>query len=121
MVLPVSYLLLKFGDFEPEAVFYVIIIASAIAQVFRVYFMKKQLGMDVGMYCVRVLSPVLMTTIVPALVVATIAMRLDASFVNLVIVTLVSVVITTATIAICGLTASERKSIIQTIKTKIKG
>lgn len=121
MVLPVSYLLLKFGDFEPEAVFYVIIIASIIAQVFRVYFMKKQLGMDVGMYCVRVLSPVLMTTIVPALVVATIAMRLDASFVNLVIVTLVSVVITTATIAICGLTASERKSIIQTIKTKIKG
>ena len=121
MVLPVSYLLLKFGDFEPEAVFYVIIIASVIAQVFRVYFMKKQLGMDVGMYCVRVLSPVLMTTIVPALVVATIAMRLDASFVNLVIVTLVSVVVTTATIAICGLTASERKSIIQTIKTKIKG
>ena len=120
-VLPVSYLLLKFGDFEPEAVFYVIIVASVIAQVFRVYFMKKQLGMDVGMYCMRVLFPVLVTTIVPALAVAAIAVRLDDSFVNLVLVTLVSTVVTTLTIAACGLTTSERKSIIQTIKTKIKG
>lgn len=120
MVLPVSYLLLKLGSFEPEAVFYVIIIASVVAQVFRVYFMKRQLGMDVALYCRRVLLPVGLTTIIPSIIVAGIAARMNSSFVNLVVITLISIIVTGATIAICGLTDSERKSIIQTIKDKIR-
>jgi Na+-driven multidrug efflux pump len=120
MVLPVSYVLLKFGDFEPEIVFYIIIAASVVAQVFRVYFMRKQLDMHIGLYCLRVLLPVGVVTIIPLAIVANISANLDASFGNLVIVTLISMFITITVIAIWGLTPSERKSIIQTITNKIK-
>jgi Na+-driven multidrug efflux pump len=120
MVLPVSYILLKFGNFEPEIVFYIIIAASVVAQVFRVYFMRKQLDMHIGLYCLRVLLPIGVVTIIPLAIVANISANLDASFGNLVIVTLISMFITITVIAIWGLTPSERKSIIQTITNKIK-
>ena len=120
MVLPVSYVLLKFGDFEPEIVFYIIIAASVVAQVFRVYFMRKQLDMHIGLYCLRVLLPIGVVTIIPLAIVANISANLDASFGNLVIVTLISMFITITVIAIWGLTPSERKSIMQTITNKIK-
>lgn len=119
MVLPISYFMLKFGNFEPEIVFYIIIAASVVAQVFRVYFMKRQLGMDVALYCRCVLLPIGVTTVIPSIIVAGVSLNMASSFVNLVVVTLISIVVTCITIAIFGLTDSERKSIVRTIKDKI--
>lgn len=119
MVLPISYFMLKFGNFEPEIVFYIIIAASVVAQVFRVYFMKRQLGMDVALYCRCVLLPIGVTTVIPSIIVAGVSLKMASSFVNLVVVTLISIVVTCITIAIFGLTDSERKSIVRTIKDKI--
>ena len=76
--------------------------------------------MHIGLYCLRVLLPVGVVTIIPLAIVANISANLDASFGNLVIVTLISMFITITVIAIWGLTPSERKSIIQTITNKIK-
>ena len=76
--------------------------------------------MNIGLYFLRVLLPVGVVTIVPLVIVANIATKLDASFANLVIVTLMSMIVTVAVIAIWGLTPSERKNIIQTITNKIK-
>ena len=111
--------MLKFGNFEPEIVFYIIIAASVVAQVFRVYFMKRQLGMDVALYCRCVLLPIGVTTVIPSIIVAGVSLKMASSFVNLVVVTLISIVVTCITIAIFGLTDSERKSIVRTIKDKI--
>lgn len=120
MVLPISYVLLKFGDFKPEIVFYVIIAASIVAQFFRVYFMKKQLDMSIGMYCRHVLLPIGIVTIIPFVLVSCIAENIEMSFINLVLVTLISMVITIVVIAIWGLTSSERKNILQTVTEKLK-
>lgn len=120
MVLPISYLMLKLGSFEPEIVFYIIIIASVVAQIFRVYFMKRQIGMDVALYCRNVLLPIGVTTAIPSIIVTGLSLKMTSSFVNLVFVTLISSVITCITIAIFGLTDSERRSVVKTIKDKIR-
>ncbi|MDR0207250.1 MAG: oligosaccharide flippase family protein [Bacteroidales bacterium] len=114
MILPVSYLFLKFG-FPPQVTMYISIVASVLAQICRVYYMNKLLKMNTSQYIKQVILPISAVTVPAFVLPAIFYISFDESFMRLVGVCTVTVISSGFSIFYVGLTKSERKGLVNII------
>ena len=109
MVLPVTYILFKFGHFNQESAFVVIIIASVVAQILRIWFMHRQLHMDVRVYFRLVIWPTFITSVLSAIVPLLVVWRFEQTLWRTLFVVIICILLTGVIVYSVGLTATERK------------
>lgn len=120
-IVPIGYAGFKWLDWNAEAVFYVSIVLSVAAQCVRVYFVRKQVGLEVPAFLRNVVAVILLVTIVslslPLLVTSCLCMT-DQLLQSLIVVAM-SIVWTAIVVYTIGITRTEREHIIKYIITKL--
>lgn len=114
MILPLAYIGINYYGFEAASVFVVSIAVTFVAQILRVYFVHKQVGLDIGKYLKSAVLPIVLVVILSAgLSVLVKLISVDAwgddSVVKSLVVIGSSILITGLSIFFIGLTSQERK------------
>jgi O-antigen/teichoic acid export membrane protein len=112
--LPVSYLFLKLG-FTPEVVFVVAITISVISLYLRLLFMRHYTGMRLSVFLINVCLKVLVVSLISAISPVIICYLMQDSWTRLLLVLLVSVICSCATIFYVGCSKSERGFIVEKV------
>ncbi|MBO7477766.1 MAG: lipopolysaccharide biosynthesis protein [Salinivirgaceae bacterium] len=110
-ILPISYLLLRFG-FPPETVFYVSIAVCALAVVVRLLFVRRYVGLSLRAYTRDVLVPAAVVTVLVSIFPGIVAWMVENEVIRFFAVISVSLAATALAVLFVGLTASERKNIL---------
>ena len=118
--LPVSYIILKMGYGTPALVYIIDLIAAAIAQIMRFVIMVVQMKMNFKEYAGQVLLPTAIVSLISAIIPVALVLNMDAGITRFIIVTLTSFLTTAIAVYTLGLTVTERKHILETIKLKSK-
>lgn len=119
MIVVVAYIGFKFFHLPPESAFYVSIVLSFIAQAVRVVFLRNNLGFPIMRYIKEVVFRILGVTIlsiIPSLLLMYFVSDIWVQFFS---VSLGSIVFTGVFVYIIGLTGTERKTIVQTVRKKL--
>lgn len=111
LILPVSYLMLKFGSYPPEAVFIVSIIFSAVSQIIRIVFVNRVLKLALKDYFRDVLLPVVIVSVLSPIIPYPIHFFIDNNWIELLVVGATAVITTSVVVYFLGLNKSERDSI----------
>ena len=119
-VLPVVYVMFKVFHTSQESAFIAIVVASVVAQLFRLWFMKRQLQMNLGEWIRKVLWPVLLVSASSALVPAIIVGLTQPTVWRSLSVIALSLIMTAASVYALGVTSTERKHLNQTIAKILK-
>ena len=121
LILPISYLFLRNG-YEPEIVFIIIAISGIISGLIRLYFAHKQTGYSYSEYIKKVLYPVSKVLVIS--IALSIPLKLyifkQETYINLIIVSTFSFLITVLVIFTIGMSREERSSIISYLSSKFK-
>jgi len=118
LILPISYLALKWGAI-PEAVFVVHLTIAIIAQIVRLIIIKPMIKLPYRIYFKNVVFPIILIsglTILPLFLINTL---FEIGIWNLIWITLFSVFYTSFVIFFFGLKQSERLFFINSIKQKL--
>ncbi|HPX98853.1 MAG TPA: lipopolysaccharide biosynthesis protein [Bacteroidaceae bacterium] len=118
--LPVSYIILKMGYGTPALVYIIDLIAAAIAQIMRFVIMVVQMKMNFREYAGQVLLPTAIVSLISAIIPVALVLNMDAGITRFIVVTLTSFLTTAVAVYTLGLTVTERKHILETIKLKSK-
>ncbi|MBR1576419.1 MAG: lipopolysaccharide biosynthesis protein [Bacteroidales bacterium] len=116
LVLPIAYLLLKWGTFPPELVFYVAIAISIVCFFLRQGFAWRLAEMHPKDFLRRVLLPVVGVAAVAWLVGWAIRRVMDEGFVRLLVVAAATLCCQVSAIGLFGLTPGERQTILERIR-----
>ena len=122
MVLPISYLFLKFGDLGPMTVFLVIIATSVLSQIFRIIFMKKRHNMNVKEYIKHVILPVFLVSAISIIVAVCFKMLLGNGIWQSLVEIAICLFATGIFVFIFGMTKTEKKHFLhffQNLKYKL--
>ena len=118
-IVPIAYLFLKVG-FPIETALIVSALFIFLGDVIRVIFCKKQLGLSLRLFSLKVVLPITIVTILSVILPGVIHYNLSEGWIRLILSTVVSCLIITILIYTIGLTATERNFIITGIVSKIK-
>ena len=121
MNLPVSYILLHMGMF-PETVIVVAIVISQCCLAARLVMLRGMIGLSVRKYMKEVYINVLVVTVIAAIIPFLLAIKLEESFLNFVLLCLISLICTGIAIYYVGCNRVERQFILNklnTIKNKL--
>lgn len=116
--LPVSYILLKLG-FPPQITMVVSIIISVIAQISRLLFAKKQVGLGIIYYCKEVLWPIGLVTICSVVMPLLLTFVIENEMAEFIIVSTVSVLSVGLFVFVLGMSKDERSYLLGSVKSKI--
>lgn len=118
-IVPIAYIFLKVG-FPIETALIVSALSIFLGDVLRVIFCKKQIGLSLRLYGLKVVLPITIVTILSLILPLFIHCNMSEGWTRLVFSTVVSCLIVTILIYTIGLTATERKFIITGIVSRIK-
>lgn len=121
MNLPISYILLRMGMF-PETVIVVAIVISQCCLAARLVMLRGMIGLSVRKYMTKVYINVLVVTGIAAIIPFLLAIKLEESFLNFVLLCLISLICTGIAIYYVGCNRVERQFILNklnTIKNKL--
>lgn len=118
MILPFSYVALKFGT-SPVTVFYISLTMCVISLFMRLWIVKRLLDFPVFRYIKEIFFQVILISIGSAIVPGLVYRLLPVNFGTFIIVCLLCVVSVIAFITTIGLTHSERDVIFSAIKNKL--
>lgn len=121
MNLPVSYLLLRMGMF-PEIVIVVAIAISQCCLAARLLMLRGMIGLSIRKYLRKVYMNVLAVTVIAAILPFLLEGRVEESFLNFVILSLIALMCTGITIYYIGFNKAERQFVLNklyTIKNKL--
>lgn len=119
--LPLSYILLRVGLF-PEVVIVVAIAVSQCCLAARLILLRGMIGLSLRKYVIKVYLNVLIVTIISAFIPFLVSRQLEESFLNFVLLTLMSLFCTGFTIYYIGCNRTERQFVLNklyTIKSKL--
>lgn len=119
LIVPISYLLLKLELIAPAGVFYVSILMSLIAHVFRTLCMKYQLKMSVKAYAKEVLLNLLIVSLLSVVAPLLICLMMPSSWLRLILSVMIAVLGTALIIYTIGFSTSERIKIQSLISEKL--
>jgi len=120
LILPVSYILLKLTNGEPQIVLWILLITSVIAQIFRTLFMKKQLDLKITSYLSKVIFPITAVSVI------SIAVALGAKYLlgngtwQSLAEIAICLVSSGLTIFLLGMTKTEKKHFFETVVKHLK-
>ena len=120
LIVPISYLCLKLGKIEPQALFYISIIMSILAHVFRMLCMKQQLNMSLRLYTKEVLLNLLLITLLSVPAPLLLCCFMPSSWLRLLLSVSLAVFLTLVVIYTIGLSSGERQMIRTTIMKKLR-
>lgn len=121
MNLPVSYILLRIGMF-PEVVIVVAIVISQCCLAARLLMLRGMIGLSVKKYLKKVYLNVLAVTVFASVLPFLLADKMDESFINFILLSLVAVICTCIIIYHIGCNRTERQFVwnkLQTIINKL--
>lgn len=118
-IVPVAYLFLKLGC-PIEAALIVSALFILLGDVLRLIFCKKQIGLSLRLYVLKVVLPIIMVTILSLILPLLIHYNMSEGWIRLILSTVVSCLIVAILIYTIGLTATERNFIITGIVSRIK-
>ena len=107
MNLPVSYILLRMGMF-PEMVLVVAIVISQCCLAARLVMLRGMIGLSVRKYIKKVYINILVVTAIAAIIPFLLAIKLEESLLNFVLLCLISLICTGITIYYIGCNKAER-------------
>lgn len=116
--LPISYVFLKLGG-QPLTVFYVSLGISTFCLFMRLWIVRRLMDFPVKRYIVQVFGSCVLICAVALIIPLAVHLLLRESFVNVVVVCLVCVLSTMATVYGLGLTKHERELVVDVIRKKI--
>ena len=118
-IVPVAYLFLKLGC-PIETALIVSALFFFLGDVLRLIFCKKQIGLSLRLYGVKVVVPIFLVTILSLILPLFIHYNMSEGWSRLIISTVVSCAIVAVFIYTIGLTVTERNFIITGVLSKIK-
>lgn len=118
MNLPISYILLRMGMF-PETVIVVAIVISQCCLAARLVMLRGMIGLSVRKYMKKVYINVLVVTIIAAILPFLLAISLEESFLNFVLLCFVALICTGITIYYVGCDKTERQFVLNKLHTII--
>ncbi len=118
MNLPVSYILLRMGMF-PEVVLVVAIVISQCCLAARLLMLRGMIGLSVRKYMKKVYVNVLVVTVMAAIIPFLLAIKLEESFLNFVLLCFVALICTGITIYYVGCDKTERQFVLNKLHTII--
>lgn len=118
LVLPISYVMLKFSSVPPQAVLYVTLAISCIAVVARLIFAKHLAGLKPSEFVIHSILPVVGVAAIMVAAALPIHSALPACWVRLIAVFFISALVEAMSVMIFGVTKKERNTILDTIKRK---
>lgn len=116
--LPVSYVFLKFGC-PPQITMIISICISIIAQLSRLVFAKKQIGLSIAYYCREVLWPIGLVTIFSLVLPLLLVFVIDSAMTEFIIVSIVAVLTVGLLVLLLGMSKDERTYLFSYVKSKI--
>lgn len=116
MLLPVAYLMLKFGQFPPQSVFYVSIVMSLFAVVGKLYFGWKLVGISPWKFILNSILPVFFVMVLSITAGCLVRSFLEQGLLRLILVTGTSIMMTAISVLTFGMTAKERSAVIERIR-----
>lgn len=119
-IVPITYIFLKIG-FPIETALIVSALFILLGDVMRVIFCKKQLGLSLRLFSLKVVLPITVVTILSVILPGFIHYHLSEGWGRLILSTVVSCLIVSILIYTIGLTTTERKFIMNGIISRIKG
>lgn len=108
MNLPIAYICLCLG-FIPESVVLVAIIISQFCLALRLFMLRKMIGLNVSFYIRKVYLNVLLITFVSSVIPFIVSLGSEETFLNFIILSLLSVLFTLLTEYFLGCTNDERR------------
>ena len=120
MILPCSFILFKFSDNGPTAIFHIMIATSVLSQLFRIIFMKKQLGMNILEYLKKVIVPVLAVTSISIATAIGIKNLLGEGIWQSLTVIALCFLISGLSVLVFGMTKTEKKHFLETVFNSFK-
>lgn len=118
MNLPVSYILLRMGMF-PEVVIVVAIVISQCCLAARLLMLRGMIGLSVRKYMKKVYINVLVVAVIAAIFPFLLAISLDESFLNFILLCFVALICTGITIYYVGCDKTERQFVLNKLHTII--
>lgn len=118
LILPVSYLFLKFG-FPPETVFYVSIIICALAVFVRLFFIRRCLGLSLRQYLRSVIAPIVAVTLLASILPVLLELHIEQPWMRFSAVVAASLAAMAVSVGTVGLTATERRNALKVICEKL--
>lgn len=121
MNLPISYTLLRMGMF-PETVIVVAIVISQCCLAARLLMLREMIGLSIRKYLKKVYINVLVVTVIAAILPFLLAISLEESFLNFVLLCFMALICTGITIYYVGCDKTERQFVLNklyTIKNKL--
>lgn len=119
MILPISYILLKIG-LDAWIVFAVHLVLECIAQIVRVRTASKLIGFEIRCYWTRALSKILLVACCSIIIPLFVYLKLSPGVVNIILVSLISVISSIITVYFVGLEKTEKNYINSQIVSRIK-
>lgn len=118
-ILPISYVLLKM-NYPPESVFYVSIVICAISIWIRAVFVKKSVGLSLKDYTVKAILPILAVTLISIPIPLYLELTLENGLNKFLLVGCTSVLMTSFSVLIAGMTQTERKHFLETALSALR-
>lgn len=117
---PISYLVFKV-EHNPLLFLYVLLTLSVLTLLFRIFFLKKMINMDVPLFFKQVITPILLISFMQVVVLYLLKHTLDPvqNFMELLLVSLLLFSISVLLVFLIGLTRSEKNLVIRTVRSKI--
>lgn len=119
LILPVSYVALKLG-FSPVSVFYVYLVIEVFACVTRLMIVRPMVKLSIWGYLKNVVFQSARVAVLGSVLPLVVYYFMDASFVRLIVVTLVSLISASASIYMIGLNTVEKRFVLSKISSLIK-
>lgn len=111
LVLPISYFFLKLG-YPPHSVFVVHLCMELVAQIARILITQNLVGFSILSFVREVICRILLVTVIALIIPLGLYVFLNASMMSFLIVCFSSVISSTLSVYIFGLTNSERQMIV---------
>ena len=118
MILPISYVVLKFGG-NPQSVFVVHWVICVMAFVVRLYVVKPLINLDIKEYFINVILRCFIVAFVAAIIPLVVSLFLDKSMLSSIIICLCAVVSASIVSFTIGLAKNEQSAIICRLKSKL--
>lgn len=115
LVLPISYLFLKFG-FQPQITIYISILMSSVILAARILLLRNLIKIKVSEFLFNVIAKSIVVCLVGSIIPIYVHFSLEKGTMSIIIVGLISLISSIITIFFIGLNNKERKYILQIIK-----
>lgn len=115
-IIILSYVALRLG-YQPESVFIVQLVITAIVQFVKVQLVKKEIHFSIRDYTFHLVLPLIIASIISIVLPCAVYFLMDQGVIRLIVVGIISVVSVTMSAYLFGLSRTERKAVLNQVVT----